>query len=196
MGKRAIAARLRLRLSDAQANAEALARRSAPYGAQHAMSERHENDRVSARPTSKRSLLRWAQRLARLDGPLRMHGRDVAGDGAPQMTGETRGYLGMTGGDGPTDWLNVACRLDESGVYVSPLRCAIARIGTSQPRHAALLLELVKEFADEDRAAAAVGIPAEFVDDVVVRSLNLLYDRFGVQPIPRVRPVESPEVAA
>lgn len=171
------------RKSEAQANAEALARRSSVYADESAASVRVTSDRVRYRPQGKRALLRWAQRQAQMDGPLRLHGRGIADDGAPRMTGEAIRYLGMASDDEPTDWVSVACQRDEDGDYIAPVRCAIARIGVRRPRSARILRGIVAEFSNPT-AVVAGDVHPEFADDVVVAALNRLYDAYTVHPVP------------
>ena len=99
------------------------------------------------------------------------------------MVGEAQRYLGMTqGGEEPTDWLNVACQLDEDGNYIAPMRAAIAKIHQTRPKAGAILARLVVEFCDE--AEALAGYVDEDLGDFLSEALlDRLYDTYIVRPM-------------
>ena len=166
-----------------ESHARALYDRTSTYADGSKASWEYTQDRVKYRPVGKTRLLRWAQRQAAMDGPIRLHGRDIADDGAPKMTAETQKHLGMTGDDTiPTNWLAVACQVDEDGNYVTPMRAAIARIHTRRPKSAAMLRVLVTEFCDEASAVGHLADP-EVAQDVVEAALNRLYDTYCIRPM-------------
>lgn len=75
------------RLSDSQANAEALARRTSTYADEHAASWQVRFDRGTP-PPSLRALVIDLRRAQRDEIPDRLHKRDVDGGGTPAYSGQ------------------------------------------------------------------------------------------------------------
>lgn len=165
--------------------------RRAPHVAEHAASARL-RDRIASRPLTLAALHRWLTDGYALEAPARLHDRDVADDGAPDHTGEAKGYLGMT--DPPswvtqtqaTDWRRVACRTDDEGYYVTPMRCAIARVGDPDRRQ--LLGGLACNLLTPLDVTRAQDIPDWCAGDVMYRALSMLWDVYTDRPIPRRGP--------
>jgi hypothetical protein len=107
----------------------------------------------------------------------------VADDGAPDHTGEFKSYVGFQQ-DGDQDWRAVACRTDrETGFYITPMRCAIARVGDPQRRE--LLGGLACNLLTPLDVTRAQGIPDTYAGDVMYRSLELLWSVYMDKPLPR-----------
>jgi hypothetical protein len=157
--------------------------RPAQYQAENEASAAARGDRIANRPKTLRALLRWAQHEYSLEPPSRLHDRDVADDGAPDHTGEAKSFLGFTQRTEPNDWRAVACRTDDDGFYVTPLRCAVERVPGVE-RRALLRAVLPNVFFPAD-ACEVAGIPSWCADDVLFRALVLLWDGYRDRPLPR-----------
>lgn len=141
------------------------------------------------RPTTLRDLLFWLTTGYALEGPVMLHERDeLAADGDPEHTGETKGWLGMNYPAAsqpqaqPTDWTRVACRRDEDGSYLTPIRCAIARIG--DPDRRTLLGGLAVNLLTPLDVTRAQDIPDWCAGDVMFRSLDQLWSVYEDRPLP------------
>lgn len=175
--------------------------RTEPHAAANEQSTRVKADRMRHRPVGVRALIRWLTREYELEAPGKLHsGATIEEDGDPTMTGEAKGWLGFAyppasrDQSQPTDWVGVACRLDEDGDYVTPLRCAIARISNAERRN--LVGELAVNLLYPRDVTAAHGIPDWCANDVVEKSLDLLWALYRDKPLPkRPRPSESQSIA-
>jgi hypothetical protein len=165
--------------------------RTGAYSAENAASLVRGKDRKRDKPTSLRTLLRWLVREYALEAPAKLHtGSALEEDGDPAMTGESKAWLGMSQGNAdpkvdsrPNDWLAVACRTDADGFYVSPLRCAIARIHSPERRN--LVGELAVNLLFPRDVMDAHDIPAWAQNDVAYASLSIVWDTYADRPLPR-----------
>ena len=175
--------------------------RAPAYEYEWEVSNRRVNDRMRHRP---RSLLHWLQSEYALEAPGRLHTCALEEDGDPSMHGEARAYIGFSQGviggtwfvavAQPNDWRRVACRLDDDGYYVTPMRAAIARTGHWAERK--LLAELATNVLYPLDVIRANGIPDWCRHDVVEAALGRLYVQWRDAPMPtRSRPSESQSVA-
>jgi hypothetical protein len=173
----------------------------AQYAYEWEVSNRRQNDRMRHPP---RSLLHWLQSEYALEAPGRLHTRSLEEDGDPSMHGEARAYIGFSQGiiggtwfvvaGQPNDWRRVACRLDEDGCYVTPMRAAIAR--TSHWAERRLLSELATNVLCPLDVTRANGIPDWCRQDVVEAALGRLYANWRDAPLPtRSRLSESQSIA-
>jgi hypothetical protein len=139
----------RIGKSEAQANAEALARRSSTYADDHARSwtivfSRHE-------PPTLRDLVRELRRAYRMDMPERMHRVAVDGGGTPSYTGEFAAHLyGSPMALDPGD--------QDHAVYRTPLLAALHRCTGTR---GAIVRAVVITGDGPVDAALAQGIPAD-----------------------------------
>jgi len=136
------------------------------------------------RPTSLAGLLAWAQRHYVLESPPRLHDRDIADDGAPDHTGEAKGYIGLSQRDEPNNWRRVACRMDEDGFYLTPMRCALDRVQGHERRQ--LLRGLLTNAFAPLEVTRVEGIPDWCASLVMRDSLDRLWSQFSKKPIPQV----------
>ena len=83
----------RLSKSEAQANAEALVRRSAPYSQSHAASVSFAFDYRAHIPDDLRGLVRAARRAYEDEVPTKLHDAQIGEGGTPQLTERFVGYL-------------------------------------------------------------------------------------------------------
>lgn len=157
--------------------------RPGPYHAAHATSKQGWDRRQ--RPATLRALLRWAHAQYVAETPNLDHsGSHIDDDGAPTMAAAARRYLGMmTKDDRADDWLRIASRMDRDGFYLTPLRRAIETL--PEPRRL-LLRDLVPEVFFPSEVALLHGIPAWCANDVLYRSLTMLWDQFIERPLPSV----------
>jgi hypothetical protein len=116
------------RKSEAQANAEALARRSAAYADENARSRERRDYRVTP-PGSLRALVTELRKAYRDEVPGALHKHDVDGGGTPAYTGEFAAYL--YGSPWATD------KGDDT--YTTPFRAALATMHRNNPSMAAIV---------------------------------------------------------
>lgn len=163
--------------------------RTLPHDQEHRVSARLKGDRVNYRPTSLRSLLRWAQRQWELEVPSRLHDRDIADDGSPDHTPEAKRFLGMmTANDKPDDWRAIACRLDSEGFRQTPLHCAVATLPDGQREYAR---DLLTNLFSAGAIAELHGVP-HWAHGALARDiLRTLWDRYAEAPLPRRSPSEA-----
>ena len=102
------------RKSDAQANAEALARRSATYADEHAASWNVRFDRRTE-PPNLRSLVVDLRRAYQDEVPRTLHKHDVDGGGTPAYSGSFAAYL-----------YGSPFQTDDDGTYQTPFRRCLA----------------------------------------------------------------------
>jgi hypothetical protein len=158
--------------------------RTGAYSAENAASLVRGKDRKRDKPANLRTLLRWLVREYALEAPAKLHtGTALEEDGDPAMTGEAKSWLGMSDRHEPNDWLAVACRTDADGFYVSPMRCAIARIRNEDRRN--LVGELAVNLLFPRDVMDAHAIPAWCQNDVAFASLSIVWDTYADRPLPR-----------
>ena len=153
------------------------------YEDEHRRSAARKGDRIAAKPPTLAQLHRWLTNGYALEAPARLHDRDVADDGAPDHTGEAKSYIGFAQRVEPNDWRAVACRTDDEGSYVTPMRCAIARVG--DPDRRALLGALACNAFTPLDVTRSFGIPNWCAGDVMYRALDLLWSVYQDRPLPR-----------
>lgn len=161
--------------------------------------------------TSLHELLRWANAMYRLETPDLAHSPSVTDEGgAPDMAPAAKSYLGLasslkvragaptrrfgegadpttwTGPPDPADnWYSLACRVDkESGMYLTPLRCAVAGIRDVKLR--GLLRDIVPELYFPSEILAIHGYVEKWEQNAVLRAaLTILFQRWALAPAPR-----------
>ena len=153
------------------------------YEAEHAASAHRRGDRIAAKPPTLARLHRWLTDGYALEAPARLHDRDIADDGAPDHTGEAKAYIGFTQRTEPNDWRAVACRTDEDGSYLTPMRCAIARVG--DPKRRELLGGLACNILTPLDVTRSMDIPDWCAADVMYRALELAWAVYRDRPLPQ-----------
>jgi hypothetical protein len=149
--------------SDSQANAEALARRAAPYSAASDITFRIAWDWHKREPRGLRDAADMLRRAYADEVPTRLHNRDLADDGTPHMTPQAEGFI----------FEDARKTTDEDGAiayYRTPVRAAMANL--EGPRR-----QLVQKVATGEmhpfQAAQSLGVPdwcCKMVAEEVLRS--------------------------
>lgn len=134
-------------------------------------------------PDSLRDLLRWAHAAYLAETPDLDHsGTHLDDDGTPTMAGRVRAYLALTKrGDSRDDWVLIASATDDDGHYITPLRRAIA---TLPPERRLLARDIVPEVLSPLLVTRLHDIPDWCADDVLHRTLVMVWQRFTARPIP------------
>jgi hypothetical protein len=152
-------------LSDSQANAEALARRSAPYSAASDMSARIAWDWRKRQPKGLREAVHFVRNAYANEVPPKLHdGPDAIGpDGTPRMTARAEGYIfGSPSSDDAGRDAETGER-DAIGYYHAPFRARLDEMtrGDEQARKRAAIVSHIAIGGQEAwDAAIAEGVPS------------------------------------
>ncbi len=152
-------------ISDAQANAEALARRGAPYTAAAAASVRVSWDWRKRQPKDLRDAVRMVRIAYAAEVPTKLHdGPDAIGDdGTPRMTARAEGYIfGDPRADDASRDVETGQR-DGIGYYNAPFRARLAEMERGDERsrsYAAIVSHVTFGQQGPEQAAIAEGVPA------------------------------------
>jgi hypothetical protein len=163
--------------SDAQANADALARRSATYADEHARSWEVRFDRPSHEPRDLRELVRCLRRAYADEVPGRLHTSQVDGGGTPAYAPEFARYL--YGSEFATDQGDGAT----TETYLTPFRRALASMDTSEDegtrKRAWIVSHVVLGGAGPAESAILEGVPSWCAKDVAERALAVFWRRLS-----------------
>lgn len=161
--------------------------RTSPYEGPHRDSLARRGDRVRYRPAKLADYLHWLQDGYAAEAPARLHDRDTADDGTPDMTGQAKRFLGFTQkGEGANDWDELAKDRDkQSGYYLTPMRAAIERLPVERRQ---FVKDLATNLFTPGAVATIHGIPEWCAGDVMYRCLTMLWDVYSDAPIPRRTP--------
>jgi len=154
------------RKSDAQANAEALARRESPYAANHRTTL---GSLVREEPRELGKVVGQIRREYRLEVPDRTHTRDAGEDGAPAFAPEFTAYV-MAEGHSASD---------ADGMLRWSFRYALDRV--SEP-HRRLVGLVVMHGLSPAEAAADCGVPDGYAKDAAEMVLRKFWR--GMSPVP------------
>lgn len=168
---------MRATKSDAQANAEALARRTATYADEHAASWQVRFDRPNHEPRSLRGYVNEIRDAYESECPSRLHRHDVDGGGTPAFTAAFEAYL----------WGSPFTIDQESGAYSTPFRACLAGMakGDETARKRGAIVGRVAMGAGPVEAAVAEGVP-EWCAKVVARNaLEVTWRNLSSGPIPK-----------
>ena len=130
----------RIGKSDAQANAEALARRESSYAEASAVSFTMSWDWYRRAPTDLRSAVAQVRGAYRAEVPIRLHEgfEQLAPDGTPRMTARAEGYIfGNPQGDDAGRDPETGQR-DLTGYYFTPFRATLDRLARGNDTDAAV----------------------------------------------------------
>lgn len=159
--------------SDAQANAEALARRGTPYTVESQVSFTYAWDPNRRIPQDLREAVRMVRRAYADEVPVKLHdGPDAIGpDGTPRMTPRATGYIfGSALADDRADADQLVA------YYHAPFRACVARMMSSdesQRKRAAIVSHVTIGSQGPKEAAIAEGVPswcAKLVAEDALRS--------------------------
>lgn len=169
-------------LSDSQANAEALARRSSPYTAASEASFRVAWDITKREPDNLRDAVRMVRKAYADEIPEKLHDSAIGDDGAPRMNARAVGYIfgSDTADDSPAPRCNCfgnddrtehadycATRLSDQpmvGYYYSPFRAnlsTMARGSDTQRVYAAIVQSVTIGAQGPREAALSAGVRPE-----------------------------------
>lgn len=152
-------------ISDAQANAEALARRSAPYAAASSMSFEVAWDYTRREPTDLREAVRMVRKAYADEVPTKLHEgyASIGEGGTPKMTERAEGYLfgSATSSDAGRD--PETGEPDLVSYYHSPFRAALARMERGDEatrKRAAIVSHVTIGQQGPQEAAIAEDVPS------------------------------------
>jgi hypothetical protein len=169
------------RKSEAQANADALARRSATYADQHAASWSVRFDRPTHEPKSLRGYVNELRDAYEAEVPSRMHRHDVDGGGTPAFTAALEAWL----------WGSPFTLDNETGAYRSPFRACLAGMQRSADertrKRSAIVAHITVGGSSATEAAIAEGVPSWCAEMVAYEALQVTWRRLTSAPIARVR---------
>lgn len=154
--------------SEAQSNAEALARRSSPYTLPHETSVRLAWGGTRD-PDNLREAVRRVRRMYADEVPDRLHEAALGDDGTPRMTARAVGYImgDHRGDDAGTD--PETGQRDLLGYYHAPFRAALANLehgSESERKRAAIVSHITIGSQGPREAAIAEGVPSWCAKDV------------------------------
>jgi len=143
-------------LSDSQANAEALARRSAPYTAAHEASYRVAWDFTRREPDNLRDAVRACRRAYADEVPDKLHDSAIGDDGAPRMNARAVGYIFGSAQSDDASRDPLTGERDLVGWHFSPFRAALDRMahGSDTERVYAVIVTKVTIGGQGPREAA------------------------------------------
>lgn len=153
-------------LSDSQANAEALARRSAPYTAAHEASYRVAWDFTRREPDSLRDAVRQCRKAYADEVPEKLHDSAIGDDGAPRMNARAVGYIFGSAQSDDAGRDPLTGERDLSGWHFSPFRAALDRMthgGDTERVYAAIVQKVTLGGEGPRQAALAAGVRPEAI---------------------------------
>jgi len=156
--------------SDAQANAEALARRSAPYTAASDTSVRIAWDWRNRQPRDLREAVRMCRAAYADEVPTKLHETAIGEGGTPRMTARAEGYIfgSESSDDAPRN--PESGERDPIGYYHTPFRATLAQM---PDRHrAAIVSHVTIGSQGPQEAAIAEGVPAWCAKEVAENALR------------------------
>lgn len=171
-------------ISDSQANAEALARRSSPYTAAHEVSVRVSWDWHKREPSDLREAVRMARKAYSDEVPEKLHDSAIGEDGTPRMNARAVGYImGSPSADDAGRDPETGQR-DLVGYHFTPFRATLERFehgDAASRRRAAIVRHITIGGLDGYEAAVTekahpldAGIVAEDALRVFLRAINAL----------------------
>lgn len=146
-------------ISDAQANAEALANRGRTYADDNAASFRLSWDANRRPPRDLRHAVDLCRRAYRDEVPTKLHESGLADDGTPRMTAKFEAYI-----FGSPTWTD-AGKGEQALVsfYLTPFRARLAEMEShsaeSTRKHAAIVSHVTIGGQTGESAAIAEGVP-------------------------------------
>ena len=158
-------------ISEAQSNALALERRSAPYSESSGQSFTVAWNYHNREPKDLREAVRMVRAAYADEVPGRMHNRDIADDGTPRMTPQAEGYIFGSDTSG-TERRVEGEPLPALDYYRTPFRAALEHLRRSSPKRAAIISHVTIGSQSPIQAAIAEGVPAWCAGDVAEPTLR------------------------
>ena len=146
-------------ISEAQSNALALERRSAPYSESSGQSFTVAWNYHNREPKDLREAVRMVRAAYADEVPGRMHNRDIADDGTPRMTPQAEGYIFGSDTSG-TERRVEGEPLPALDYYRTPFRAALEHLRRSSPKRAAIVSHVAIGSQEGGAAAITEGVPA------------------------------------
>jgi hypothetical protein len=184
---------VRVRISDSQANAEALVRRSAPYSAAHDASFRLQWDVHKREPDNLRDAVRKCRRAYADEVPDKLHDSVIGDDGAPRMNARAVGYIFGSGSADDASRNPETGEHDLQGFYYTPFRAALERMshGADTERVYAAIVQSVTVGGQGPREAALL---AGVQPDCLAKSVALMAMRAFLRSMTDIRVHEPIQV--
>lgn len=165
-------------ISDAQANAEALARRAAPYAVRHTASVTVAWDYRKRQPANIREAVHYVRKAYADEIPAKLHESygSIGEGGTPKMTARAEGYL--FGHPQASDAKRDAETGDRELVsyFHAPFRATLDRLAhgnEADRRRAAIVSHITIGQQGPIEAAVAEGVPAWCAHEVAERALSV-----------------------
>lgn len=158
-------------ISDAQANAEALANRGRTYADPNAASFRINWDWHNREPKDLREAVRMVRQAYADETPTRLHEHDLADDGTPRMTPQAEGVIfgSPTSGTERRVEGEAAPAID---FYRTPFRAALAHLERANPPRGAIVSHVSLGSQSPSEAAMREGVPAWCAKEVAESTLR------------------------
>lgn len=171
---------MRAHKSDSQANAEALARRTATYADEHAASWQVRFDRPTHEPKSLRGYVNELRDAYEAECPSRLHRHDVDGGGTPAFTVAFEAWLDGT----------------DRGPFRDCIR-GMARSGDERTRRRASIVgRLIIGGISAVDAATQDGVPSWCAEIVAYDAVRVAWRRYCSTPIARSSALAKAEAIA
>lgn len=167
----------RIRISEAQAQAEALARRAAPFAAESRTSAGMAYDFRRRQPRDLREAERAVRRAYVEEVPTRLHEAGLADDGTPAMTARAESYI-----FGEDTWTDAGKGEHPiMAYYVTPLRAALSSMenGQATERADAEIASRVAAGMTGVEAAILSGAPVHWAGRIAYGALLSLLGRLS-----------------
>jgi hypothetical protein len=149
--------------SEAQANADALYRRSAPFTEAASASVRVAWDWRQRQPRDLREAVRMARAAYADEVPPKLHETAIGPDGTPRMTARAEGYIFGSGTSDDAPRNPETDERDPIGYYHAPFRARLAELscGSEQERkRAAIVSHVTIGSMEAVQAAIAEDVPS------------------------------------
>ena len=158
-------------ISEAQSNALALERRSAPWSAASGQSFTVAWNYHNREPKDLREAVRMVRAAYADEVPGRLHNRDLADDGTPHMTPQAEGYIFGSDTAGETRKVegDPPPAID---YYRTPFRAALEHLRRSSPKRAAIVSHVTIGSQNPADAAIAEGVPPFCAKEVTESTLR------------------------
>jgi hypothetical protein len=166
------------RKSDSQANAEALARRSATYADENARSWQVQFDRPTHEPKSTSGYIHELRDAYEAECPTRLHRHDVDAGGTPAFTAAFEAWL----------WGSPFRIEPDTGTYNTPLRACLAGMSRARDERtqsrARIAYAVIVGGQSPSEAGMREGVPAHWAEVVASDALRVTWRRLVRGPIP------------